>query len=219
MIKILRILSYPLMILGIVVVAPEFWAALKVFFVSLGVFKWFFIGMGAFFALRIIPFLGRNSRVLETASHEITHMVLCLLFFKQVKSMKISSEGSGEVWHSGNGIGNTFIALAPYTLPLFTFIILIFSIWGSAESMHVFHLLIGFSLAFHLVCFATQTSLRQTDITSQGVVRSFLYIALFLMFNLAIVLLSVKNGFTDAIVSVCKGMVENFLEIFSSLKS
>ena len=217
--KILRILSYPLMILGIVVVAPDFWAAVKTVFASLGAYKWFFIGLGAFFVLRIIPFLGRNSKVLETASHELTHMIFCLLFFKRVKSMKISSEGSGEVWHSGNGIGNTFIALSPYTFPLFTFIILIFSIWASADSMHVFHLLIGFTLAFHLICFATQISLRQTDITSQGVVRSFLYIALFLMFNLAIVLLSVKMGFTDAIVSVCKGMWENLLGIFASIKA
>ena len=217
MIKILRILSYPLMILGIVVVAPEFWVAMKMVVASLGVYKWFLIGLGVFFLLRIIPFLGRNSKILETASHELTHMIFCLLFFKRVKSMKISSEGSGEVWHSGNGIGNTLIALSPYTFPLFTFIVLIFSIWTSAESMHVFHLLIGFTLAFHLICFATQTSLRQTDITSQGLVRSFLYITLFLMFNLAIVLFSVKMGFTDAIVSVCKDVWDNFISIWNKI--
>lgn len=215
--KILRILSYPVMILGIFIVAPEFWAAIKAVFASLGVYKWFFIGLGAFFVLRIIPFLGRNSKVLETASHELTHMFMCLLFFKRVQSLKVSAEGSGEVWHSGNGLGHLFIALAPYSLPIFTFIVLIFSIWGSAESMHVYHLLIGFTLAFHIVCFATQTSLRQTDITSQGVVRSFLYITLFLMFNLAIVLLSVKMGFTDAIVSVCKDVWGNFVSIWNKV--
>ena len=75
----------------------------------------------------------------------------------------------------------------------------------------------GFTLAFHLICFSTQIYLRQTDITSQGVVRSFLYIALFLMFNLAIVLLSVKMGFTDAIVSVCKEVWGNFVTILKAV--
>jgi len=216
--KVYRIVTFLLMLVGIVVVWPEFWSAITGIFSSFSAYKWFLIGMGVFFLLRIIPFFREIGGTLETLSHELTHMVVGILFFKRVKSLKVNSDGSGEVWHSGkNAFGNTCISLAPYTLPLFTYILLLISLMIAAKSMYLFHIFIGFSFAFHLLCFALQTRLNQTDIKKWGYLRSFVFIALFLMFNVAVVLLSVKMGFADGIVSVAKGMWENFVSIWNKI--
>ena len=211
--KVYRVVTFLLMLLGILVVFPEFWGAVKGVVGAFAAYKWFLIGVGVFFLLRIIPFVRDNSATLETLSHELTHMAVGLLFFKRVKSLKVNSDGSGEVWHSGNGIGSTCISLAPYTFPLFTYILLLFSLMIADNSMWLFHTFIGFSFAFHILCFAKQTRLNQTDITKWGYLRSFVFIALFLMFNVAVVLLTIKMGFADGIVSMVKGVWGNFVNI------
>ena len=216
--KVYRIVTFLLMLVGIVVVWPEFWSAITGIFSCLSAYKWFFIGMGVCFLLRIIPFFREIGGTLETLSHELTHMVVGILFFKRVKSLKVNSDGSGEVWHSGkNAFGNTCISLAPYTLPLFTYILLLISLMIADKSMYLFHIFIGFTFAFHLICFALQTRLKQTDIKKCGYLRSFVFIALFLMFNIAVVLFSIKMGFADGIMSVCKGMWENLVAILKAV--
>lgn len=214
--KIYRIVTFLPMVLGIVAVAPVFWNSLKLL-LDFGVYRWFYLGVGVYVLLLLLPFVRNNARVLETLSHEVTHAFVGLLFLKNIKSLKVSSDGSGEVRHTGNRFGATCISLSPYTLPLFTYILLIISLMVEKDNIYIFDIFVGFTFAFHIKCFVSQTSLRQTDITSQGIVRSFVFIALFLMFNTAVVLMSVKSGLADAVVSVVKSMWVYFIILWNKV--
>lgn len=100
--------------------------------------------------------------------------------------------------HGGNTFGKTFITLAPYYLPIFTFAFLLLRIIGAWESLCIFDLFIGFTLAFHCLCFIKQTRSYQTDIQNIGYLKAYLFIACALLFNLTIVLLSIRKGIVNA---------------------
>ena len=64
--------------------------------------------------------------------------------------------------------------------------------------LYVMDILIGLTLGFHLHCFLTQSRNYQTDISDRGYVKSYLFIAAFLMFNLTVILMSVRLGIVEA---------------------
>jgi Peptidase M50B-like len=111
--------------------------------------------------------------------HELTHALWTWLFGGKVKRMKVTSKG-GHVVISKT---NFFIALAPYFFPLYdVIVILIFAtghlIWGWKNYFVFFHLLIGAAYAFHLTLTFQVLQTRQSDITSQGYLFSFVIIFL-----------------------------------------
>ena len=179
--------------LSLLFVIVEFWDAVKWMFLHLKFYLWFFIGVASLFLLRLIPPVKKNESMLQTLSHELTHMIVGLLFFHKIHSIE-AKEDNGVVWHSGNTFGGTFISLAPYFLPIFTFAFLLLRIIGAWKSLNVFDFFIGFNLAFHCICFAKQTRSYQTDIKSKGYLKSYLLIACALLFNLTIILLSIRKG-------------------------
>ena len=65
--------------------------------------------------------------------------------------------------------------------------------------LYVFDLLIGFTLAFHILCFSKQTRLAQSDIQGQGYLRAFLFIFVSWFFNATIIFLSIRKGIIGAI--------------------
>ncbi len=75
-----------------------------------------------FFFMR--RFLNKNALWLETFTHELTHIVVAMLFLRKVHSFH-AEEGFGVVYTSGQS--NNMIppmALAPYCLPIYTFLLL-----------------------------------------------------------------------------------------------
>ena len=191
----------------------EFWSAMKWMFGHLGFYKWFFIGFGAYFVLRLIPLFRKNEEFMQVFSHELTHTVVGLLFFQRIHSFE-ANEKEGVVWHSGIKIGSLFISLAPYYLPVFTFAFLLLRIIGANKSLYVFDLIIGFTLAFHCLCFIKQTKPYQTDISSNGYLLSYLFIVCFLLFNLTIILLSIRKGIINANLYLFPNYWNDLLEIF-----
>ena len=195
--KALYVLSIILLAASLSLVLAEFWDALKWMAVHLKLYMWFFIGVGAYFILRLIPQLKKNEEWLRVFSHELSHTIVGLLFFQRIHSFQ-AGEKSGMVYHSGYRFGETFISLAPYYLPIFTFAFLLLRIIGAWKSLYIFDILIGFTLAFHCLCFAKQTRSYQTDISSIGYVKAYLFIACALLFNLTIILLSIRKGIVNA---------------------
>lgn len=65
--------------------------------------------------------------------------------------------------------------------------------------LYVFDLFIGFTLAFHIICFWKQTKPYQIDIQQQGYVRAFLFISVAWFFNATIILLSIRKGIVGAV--------------------
>lgn len=190
---------FPLIIVWLLLTGTEFWHSLLWMCNHLQKYIWFFIGLAAYIVLRtLIPVYRKNESFFEVFSHELTHTVVGLLFFRKIHSFE-AQEKEGVIVHSSRfSIGDRFIGLAPYYLPIFTFIMLIIRIICANKMLYVMDILIGLTLGFHLHCFLTQTRNYQTDISDRGYVKSYLFIAAFLMFNLTVILMSVRLGIVEA---------------------
>lgn len=159
---------------------------------------WLLLGVIAYVAFRQIPLYKKNEKWFQTTSHELTHAVVGIMFFHKIHSME-SKEGEGSVSHSGSRVGDIFIGLSPYCLPIFTFLLLLLRLLGSDSSLFVFDIFIGFTLAFHLHTFIVQTRPSQPDIASRGVVVSYLFIFTALVLNLSVILVTVMHGLLGAV--------------------
>lgn len=166
-------------------------------------YLWFGIGAAAYFVLRLVPLLRRNEKWLQTFSHELTHTIVGMMFFRKIDSFQVKAAGTGMVSHSGKRqFGSLFISLAPYCFPVFTYFFMLLRLLGSEETYYVFDILIGLTAAFHFMCFWNQTGNYQTDIQGQGYVRSYLFIAAWRLFNATVILLTVRFGIGGAVTRI-----------------
>jgi hypothetical protein len=111
--------------------------------------------------------------------HELTHAIWTWMMGGQVKKLKVSSTG-GHVVVTRSGF---LIALAPYFFPLYAMMVAaIFGvgnlIWNWRPYLVCFHLLLGAAYAFHLTLTWHILKSRQSDITDQGYIFSFVVIFL-----------------------------------------
>ena len=189
----MKYLFYPITVLLLVLACTEFFPVLIYALRNLAVYQWMLYGVIAYFIVRKFNFFSRNEKFFQTTSHEVSHTIVGLLFLQKIHSFE-AYEDHGVVYHSGKKIGDIFIALAPYCLPFMTYAFLLMRIFGANKSLYVFDLLIGFTLAFHIVCFWKQTRLSRSDIQRQGYVRAFLFIVTAWFFNATIILLSIRKG-------------------------
>lgn len=211
--KIIQGITIVLLVIALVPVVKEFWLAAQWMTLHIKIYKWLLIGFAIYYVIRLIPFIRKNEEFLQIFSHELTHTIVGLLFFQRIHSFQ-ANEQEGVVWHSGRKIGSLFISLAPYCLPVFTFGFLILRIIGANKSLYIFDLLIGFTLAFHCLCFIKQTRPYQTDISSNGYMLSYLFIVCFLLFNITIILLSIRKGIINANLYLFPNYWKDLLEIF-----
>lgn len=160
------------------------------------------IGFASFFVLFLIPRVRNNTRWMMSFTHEFTHLIFALLFFRKIQRFKVDDKDS-HVSFSGGWYGYIPIALAPYCVPIFTLALLPWRFTtGNAVFLTAIDLLIGFSYAFHVCCWIKQIRLHQTDIIGPGIVRSLLVIAVFQILNFCLVLLTPSSGVVLAITRV-----------------
>ena len=194
----LRLLSFPLIILLIALGVTEILPVIKWSIGHYIIYKWVGVGMAAYFVLSIIRIFNKNLEWLRTFSHELSHTIVGMMFLRKIHSFE-AGEGEGEMSHSGGlRFGAIFISLAPYCLPIFTYLLLFLRELGAQNSLYIFDIMIGFTAAFHIGCFRRQIGTHQTDITSVGIVRSYLFIFAMWTVNLTILLLSIRYGVIDA---------------------
>lgn len=101
--------------------------------------------------------------------HELTHALWAWLFGGEVKRMKVTSQGGHVIVTRTNFL----IALAPYFFPLYAaLVVAVFAvghlIWNWQPYVALFHLLLGFTYAFHITLTFCVLQTRQTDITEHG---------------------------------------------------
>lgn len=171
---------------------------------NIGLYWWFAIGFFVYLLTR--KFLVRHSRTLrstfnfmETLSHEFSHTLVGILTGRRVQSFHVE-ENTGQVVTSGSEWNRPFVSLAPYTLPFLTYIALALRTLIAWHNTWLFDILIGMTLGFHLVCFARETRLYQTDINRfPSLWFPLMYIALWTVFNFNVIAVSFwssKNVFT-----------------------
>lgn len=111
---------------------------------------------------------------LETLEHEISHLIIGLLFLKIPVGIRVSAHEGGEVRQIGFGsTGQTWVTLAPYFFPTVSLFFLIVAYFIDL-SPKIFLGILGWTTAFHLVTNWTETSFRQPDLQKAGILKTLL---------------------------------------------
>ena len=193
-----RILFYPLIIATLAVGITEVIPIVKWVIPNYMKYQYVGMGMAGYFVITLIGVFRKNLEWMRTFSHELTHTVVGMMFLRKIHSFE-AGEGSGVMSHSGGfRFGTIPISLAPYCLPIFTYLLLFLRVLGDQSSLYIFDIMIGVTLAFHIGCFRSQIGLHQTDITGVGIFRSALFIVTMWIVNLSVLLLSIRYGVFEA---------------------
>lgn len=195
--KVYIIISIVLIALGVFLLY-EGWAVFLRFFDIIKRYQWVGVGIVAFVGLHyfiIRKHKGEaNYEWAKTFSHELTHTIVAMLCFREITSFK-AEQGEGLIRSRGSDWAAAFVSLAPYCLPIFTYIMLF--IWSlvasrslvSTNSLWAIDIIVGITIAFHFFCFKEQTGDYQTDIKKFPRMFSYTFIWFFRILNILIILL------------------------------
>lgn len=217
-----------------VLTLPYLWYILKVIFIPKNgefwgqekIYLWMSVGVLAFALLRLL--LKTNLRFAETFSHELTHAIVALFLRRRVHSFHVEDSGAGVIFTSGDSSYTLVpVALAPYCLPIFTYMLLSVRWLMNPNGLWIFDILIGMTLCFHYYCFKTQIGNHQTDINQYPLSFSYFYIATAWIINLCIILVSLfpnmnmneqgstwKYGVFSSLWRLCSEWLDNLLYFF-----
>src|SRR5687767_442950 len=131
---------------------------------------------------------------LETLEHELTHLLIGLLFLKIPVGFRVSAHAGGEVRQIGLGsTGQTWVALAPYFFPTVSLAVLIFAYFAGINTLTLLGIL-GWTTAFHLVSNWGETSFRQPDLQKAGILKTILILPVMNLICYGSVLAFVADG-------------------------
>jgi len=131
---------------------------------------------------------------LETLEHELTHLLIGLLFLKIPVGIRVSAHEGGEVRQIGFGsTGQTWVTLAPYFFPTISLFVLIFAYFIDLNPK-TFLAVLGWTTAFHLVTNWSQTSFRQPDLQKAGILKTLLILPVMNLISYGSILAFVGDG-------------------------
>lgn len=131
---------------------------------------------------------------LETLEHELTHLLIGLLFLKIPVGIRVSAHEGGEVRQIGLGTtGQTWVTLAPYFFPTISLFVLIF-VYFIDLSPKLFLGILGWTTAFHLVTNWSETSFRQPDLKKAGFLKTILILSVMNLISYGSILAFVADG-------------------------
>ena len=175
---IFKYLKWPIALLMVIMFLPVFQADMTLIQATLNqrFIMNFVIPMGGMIVLWfVIP--GLNGSHFAIFEHEFTHMFAALLTFHRPKSMSIEPDKGGSFGYYGEG--NWFITLAPYFVPTFPIIMIIFSViwhWGGEPLPDLYVPVLGMLFGYHLISNAMQIHGEQTDFAKAGWIFSALFL-------------------------------------------
>lgn len=133
-------------------------------------------------------------------THELTHTLVALLFFKKINEFVVRGRECYVNYKVGKyGIGYVPITLSPYCIPIYTFMIFPFRFAGDNNYMIFFDALIAFTYAFHLHSFIKQTRFTQPDIENCGIARSVTFLTFTHLAVVSLILATPKGGVMKAL--------------------
>ena len=145
--------------------------------------------LGGILLLLISHFLGFGKKIflyLYVLGHELTHALACLLCFRKVKGIKITSKGG----HIITSESNFFICLSPYIIPFWTLIFVLASFFfPEMRNSPFFFAILGASLGFHWFWTWKMAFPEQSDLLEYGFFFSVSFIA---QVNLLLIALSLS---------------------------
>jgi hypothetical protein len=131
---------------------------------------------------------------LETLEHELTHLLIGLLFLKIPVGIRVSAHEGGEVRQIGLGTtGQTWVSLAPYFFPTISLFVLIFAYFIDLNPK-LFLGILGWTTAFHLVTNWSETSFRQPDLQKAGILKTLLILPVMNLISYGSILAFIADG-------------------------
>lgn len=209
-----------------VLLMPYIYEIFRIIFLSpqksitaqLSIYQWVAVGFVAYCIFH--KYVSLNMAWLETDSHEKIHGIVGWLFGRRIHSAH-SEEGSGCIYTSGNNFWSRWgllpMSLAPYCLPLWTYSILWLRPLIGYQSLWIFDILVGITLAFHYYCFKNQTRSNQTDINQYPLSFSYTYIYLARIINGLIIIVMFfpqSNSIMYPIMRLLKAILHNAETLF-----
>ncbi|MEO6589415.1 MAG: hypothetical protein ABIP06_08930 [Pyrinomonadaceae bacterium] len=153
---------------------------------------------------------------METLEHELTHLLIGLLFLKIPVGFRVSVHQGGEVRQIGLGsTGQVWITLAPYFFPTVSLCVLLIAYFTKLNNLTLLGTL-GFSTAFHLIANWGQTSFRQSDLQKAGILKTLLILPVMNIICYGSVLAFVSGGGSGFVRFLTAGFLSS-LETFKSL--
>ena len=127
----------------------------------------------------------------STLEHELTHAFFAMLSLNKVTGLNASGNAGGVTEYQG--FGNWIISLAPYFVPSLSLIMLLALSIAKPAHYSVLFVVMGVTLAYHLLSTWEETHREQTDLqkTGWGFVWVFLPTANLLM--LLVILTALPN--------------------------
>ena len=211
--KFRKIITVFFLVVAVVVAAFEFYRTIS-YAVNASMnqlhsgYLWLAVGFVVYLIFHKFIFR-KNIDIMQTMSHEGAHMLVGALFLRR-KIYQFNAKSSDSLSYNDNTLGfvssevkggriSIMSALAPYTLPYLTFLLLFFRLMIKNESHPIIDTIIGFSLMFYFLCWKKDTRLDQSDIQLCGVFLSYLYIITFVLFNISLIIYSVSGGISDPV--------------------
>lgn len=131
---------------------------------------------------------------LQTLEHELTHLLIGLLFLKIPTGIRVSAHEGGEVRQIGFGTtGQIWVTLAPYFFPTTSVAVIIVAYFAGLNTLLLLGIL-GWTTAFHLVTNWSETSFRQPDLQKAGILKTILILPIMNLICYGAVLAFVADG-------------------------
>jgi len=185
------------------VVAGEVWTLVDLAHAALASEEWtrtWFVSLAAGVVTWLVVFLFLPRTMwLYVLGHEFTHALAAMLAGGKIMSFQVTDKGG----HVITDRVNWWITLSPYFVPIYA---LIWSaLWLSVDFWHplaayqpIFYFGLGLLWCFHLTFTTSMLHLRQSDLTSQGIIFSFVVIALINLLIFLLVFALLAHGLTLA---------------------
>lgn len=139
---------------------------------SSGQMKAFLIGILA--GIIFWAIFGRYLEFFHILEHELTHLIVGLIFFKKPKQLFVVHDVGGGVMLDGY---NFLIFLAPYFLPTFSFLMLPFSFLIKSKFIIHYIFALGIVTGYHIISTVKETKPSQPDLKAFGLFFSYSFIA------------------------------------------
>jgi hypothetical protein len=114
-------------------------------------------------------YMRRPLDYLSTLEHELTHILVGLLFFKRPLSLRVSARAGGDVVLTG---GNLWITLAPYYLPTISMLLLALGVVLPPKYQPQLLAALGASAIFHILSTWTELGVMQSDFKKAGILQT-----------------------------------------------
>ena len=148
-----------------------------------------------FMILRLLRSRGFPLTWFKVFTHELTHVLVSLLFFRGIASFRADRHTGGEVIAEGRA--NILISLAPYCLSIYTlFTLAVLPLLRTSFEVYA-SIVVGITYGFHLTTHVEQASYLQPDIQFYGRFLSAVFIFLVQAIMLGLILTVLSSGWSS----------------------